>query len=81
MDTKLDNYTRFKNYDLWENRKNIPYNYERDGLLNKIMSKVIVETKNKPLRVIMAFYERSMIFLMKYTDYLRNFKNPHWKNR
>ena len=41
-----DNGTRFKNYCEWENVKNEPYNYERNGLLKYIMSNKIVNTKN-----------------------------------
>ena len=77
----MDIYSRFKCYGLWESRKNVPYNYERDGLLNKILSHKIVESTNTPLQIILQYYEKSLIFLMKYTDKLRYFKNPHWNNR
>ena len=75
------NGNRYKTYYRWEDVKNSSYNYERDGLLNRIMSNVIVNTENKTLRLILEYYERSLIFLMKYVDELKNFKNPHWKNR
>lgn len=81
MDIKNDNYSRFKNYDLWESRKNLPYNYERNGLIGKIMSRKIFESPNKPLQIILGYIENSFIFLMKYIDRLKNFKNPHWLNR
>lgn len=75
------NGNRYKTYYRWEDVKNSSYNYERDGLLNRIMSNVIVNTENKTLKLILEYYERSLIFLMKYVDELKNFKNPHWKNR
>lgn len=76
-----NNGTRFINYDKWENIKNKPYNYEKDGLLNKIMSNSIVNTTNSILKFILCFIESSLVFLMKYTDILKNFKNIHWRNR
>ena len=56
MDIKLPNNTRFSNYCEWENRKNTPYNYTRDGLLNKIMSHSITESNNKVLQIILSYY-------------------------
>ena len=79
MDTKLQNGTRYTNYCDWEARKNVSYNYKKDGLLNKIISKVILDTNNIILRIILKYYEDSIIFLLKYE--LKYFKNPHWKNR
>jgi hypothetical protein len=76
-----NNATRFYNYDKWENVKHAPYNYAKNGLLNRIMSPIIVNTNNPLLQVILQFVESSMIFIMKYVDILKNFKNIHWKNR
>ena len=81
MDNKLPNGTRYINYELWGNVKNKPYNYKRLGLLNKIMSHKILESNNKALKSILKYYEQSIIFLLNYTDELKHFKNPHWKNR
>lgn len=76
-----DNGNRYKHYQHWENIKNAPYDYERYGLLNKIMSNRIYNTTNEALKVILSYYERSLIFVMKYVDRLKHFKNPYWKNR
>lgn len=76
-----ENGTRFKNCIKWESLKNAPYDYKNEGLLNKIMSEAIVKTTNPLLKLLLDFTETSMIFVMKYTDILKNFKNPHWKNR
>lgn len=73
--------TRYSNYYKWENRKNEDYNYERDGLLQHIMSGVIVKTTNSLTRYFLNFYEYSIIFLLKYVDILKNFKNIHLNNR
>jgi hypothetical protein len=76
-----NNGSRFANYDKWEVVKHTPYNYAKNGLLNYIMSPVIVNTNNGILKVVLQFVESSLMFVMKYTDVLKNFKNIHWKNR
>ena len=73
--------TRYNKYYIWEDRKNIPYDYERNGLLNRILSPKIANTDNTVLKIVLQYYEKSLIFLMRYTDILKNFKNIHWKNR
>lgn len=75
------NGSRFKNYSLWETTKQTPYDYERDGLVKRIMSKPIANTDNPILQTVLKYYETSIIFLLKYIDILKNFKNVHWKNR
>lgn len=76
-----NNGTRFINYDLWENTKHTSYDYAKHGLLKHIMSPVIVNTDNSVLKTILDYVEASLIFVMKYTDILNHFKNPHWRNR
>lgn len=73
--------SRTFNYYKWETEKYAPYNYERNGLLNKIMSNRIINSENESLKIILTYIEDSFIFLMKYVDRLKNFKNIHWKNR
>lgn len=75
------NGTRYSTYYLWDDKKNAPYDYEREGLLKRILSPSITNTNNTVLKIILQYYEKSMVFLMKYTDILKNFKNIHWKNR
>jgi hypothetical protein len=75
------NGTRFRDYCLWEDKKYAPYDYARNGLLKHIMSPIILETKSQPLRLVLNYLESSFIFLMKYVDILKHFKNPHWSNR
>lgn len=73
--------TRHKNYELFESKLHQPYNYERYGLLNKIISHKIVNTKNTVLKNVLKYYEQSFIFAMKYVDRLKHFKNYNWVNR
>lgn len=75
------NGTRFRYDYTWENVKNSPYDYEKHGLLKHLMSNRIINTTNTPLKIIIQFFETSLIFLMRYIDELKNFKNPYWKNR
>lgn len=76
-----DNGTRFLNYDNWEIVKNKPYDYTKNGLLKHLMSPIILDTTNQSLKILLQYVESSLIYVMKYTDILKNFKNIHWKNR
>lgn len=76
-----ENGTRYKKYYLWEDRKNSPYNYEKFGLLRHIISNKIVNTENDILKFVLNYYEKSIFFMLKYVDRLKNFKNYHWRNR
>ena len=75
------NGTRFTQYYKWEHIKHAPYDYAKHGLLKHIMSPIIVDTTNPTLKVLLQYVESSLMFVMKYTDVLKNFKNIHWKNR
>ena len=76
-----NNGMRFINYDAWQKTKYDVYDYSKNGLLRHIMSPAIVNTDNAVLKIILQYIESSMIFVMKYTDMLKNFKNTHWRNR
>lgn len=75
------NGNRYKNFYRWESVKNEGYDYEREGLIKRLMSSRIINTNNKVLKIILDYYETSLVFLMRYVDILKNFKNPCWKNR
>ena len=81
MDIRTESGTRYRYYYKWETKKNSPYNYDTEGLLKRIMSKVIINNDNIVLQEMLNFYDRSLVFMMKSIDYLKHFKNPHWKNR
>jgi hypothetical protein len=80
METR-GNGTRFIEYDKWETVKHKSYDYAKNGLLKNIMSPIILETNNPALRILLQYTETSLIFVMKYIDMLKHFKNIHWKNR
>ena len=73
--------TRYKNNVLFERKLHQPYDYERFGLLNKIISHKIANTKNHVLKNMLQYYEKSFVFAMKYVDKLKHFKNNNWVNR
>lgn len=66
-----------KNYEVSNNQA---YDYERYGLLNKVLPKVICETKNTSTRAVLRFVEYILIWLMRYVDDLKNFKNWNYKD-
>lgn len=76
-----ENGTRYKEYYLWEDKKYSAYDYEKYGLLQHMLSNRIVNSENPILKTVLQYYERSIIFLLKYVDRLKHFKNYHWKNR
>lgn len=75
------NEQRYNQYWKWNKELYGVYDYERCGLINHLLTKNIVETKNKTTQIILSFYESSLIFLMKYVDKLKHFKDVAWKNR
>lgn len=66
-----------KNYEVSNNQA---YDYERYGLLNKVLPKVIYETKNISTKAVLRFVEYILVWLMKYVDDLKNFKNWNYKD-
>lgn len=75
------NGNRFKEYRKWERVRYAPYDYEKDGVLSRTISPVILNTTNPVLKTLLQYVETSLVFIMKYVDILKNFKNIHWKNR
>lgn len=76
-----DNGNRFESFVAYNETLNDPYDYKRKGLLRLLMSSTITESKNPILKYMLAYEEKSLIFIMKYVDILRNFRNWYWKNR
>lgn len=57
------------------------YDFEHDGLLDKLMSHSITDTNNIILRFVLSVIENSIVFISKYIDSLKSFKNYVKKNR
>lgn len=55
--------------------RNLSYDYEKEGLINKLLPKVIWQTKNTTTQAMLKYIEATMVWLMKYVDRLKNFKN------
>lgn len=78
---KNSNGNRYKIYKQYEHRLHSPYDYETNGLLNRILSNKIYNTTNPILKYILSVYEQSIIYLLKYVDILENFFNYNKFNR
>ena len=72
---------RYITYKKWSKTANLNYDYESNGILTNIMSKRIIDTTNPILQFILGVVEKSLVFVLKYVDELKNFKNFHYKNR
>lgn len=81
MATLYPNGFQFVNYVNWNKVKNGEYDYARYGLLARVMSRTIINTNNPLTKKFLQFYEDSIIFILKYVDILKHFKDIHWKNR
>ena len=79
--TQRANGTRYIQYKKWENTKQTPYDYADKGIVKRIVSKPIANTDNPILKIVLGIYESAIVFVLKYIDVLKNFKNVHWKNR
>jgi hypothetical protein len=75
------NGTRYDYIGNYEERLNQPYDYEKNGLVQHIMSARIVNSKNPITAFLVRVFEKNIVMLLKMTDILANFKNPHFKNR
>lgn len=78
---KRTNGTRFARFDKWGLPDNKEYDYMNEGIIQYMFSARIVYSKNKTLRTILGFFEKSVFFLLKYVDELKYFKDYHRKNR
>jgi hypothetical protein len=76
-----ENGARFSEFKKWEDTKNQPYDYKENGLVNHILSHKIHKTKNPILKFILQYYEKSLVYCMKYVDILNNYKNYMKYNR
>ena len=77
----LDNGHRYKKYKDYSRELNTPYDYEKNGLLNKMMSFKISQSKSPVLRMMYEYYEKSLIFLLQQVDVVAHYKDIVWKNR
>lgn len=81
MIEQYENGKRFDHYYKYEQKRHQPYDYRHKGLLNRIMSNKIYNSKNKVLQAVLAEYNKIIMLWMNYADVLWNFKNPRFRNR
>lgn len=70
--------TKYRVNKRYEHVEHVPYDYQEQGLLNKLLPKDIVKTKNIYTKSVLDAMEYVLVWLMKYVDILKNFKNPHF---
>lgn len=75
-----ENGHRFENNYKWEDLKNQPYNYAREGLVKHLLSHKITDSTNPIIKYILKYYETCIIYFFKSADYLKNFHNFNWKS-
>ena len=76
-----ENGHRYKKYDLWDKLKHLPYDYEKNGTMKRIVSHKIWKTDNEFLQDILKVCDATLTILMKTTDVLHNWHYYLWKNR
>lgn len=72
-------YTRYEYLQDYNRSKHNPYDYRKNGLLNRMMSPVITNTSNRTTRLVLDFVEAAFVFILDYVDELRNFKNWNYR--
>lgn len=77
----FENGHRFAINRSFETRLNQNYDYKRDGLLKRLISKNIYESKNPLTRNMLSFIETSLIFMLKSVDKLHYWKKFTLHNR
>ncbi|MBQ1570149.1 MAG: hypothetical protein IIZ78_03405 [Clostridiales bacterium] len=76
-----ENGHRYVSYRKWERTLHRPYDYANKGLMKRLVSNRLANTRNPITRYMMDIEEYSIIFVLKYIDILNNFFNYNWRNR
>lgn len=64
---------------IYESVRHRGYDYRRNGLLVKLLPRIVTQTENEYTKNILRSIDYIFIWLMDYIDYLKNFKNPNYK--
>ena len=75
------NGTRFSLYNSWSKQLNAPYDYERNGICNKTMSRKLWRSQNPFLQYMIDFVDKSLIFCRTTAQKLEHFFNYNFYNR
>ena len=75
------NGTRYDNYWRYERKLHQPYDYRHKGLLNRLMSHKIWQTKNPILSACLNVFESNLLLILGYADELWNYQNYRFHNR
>lgn len=71
--------SHFNIYKSYEFRRHLPYDYKRNGIINKMISPIIYNTKNKTTKMLVDFIEAFAQFFTEYVGDLKNFKNFYYR--
>lgn len=71
--------TRYKEMQYFDTAKHLPYDLEGKGLLNKLLPSYVYNTQNIHTKGLIQFIENAAMFLFRYVEELRNFRN--WSRR
>lgn len=71
--------TKYDYISKCEQSKYAPYDYKNKGILPQVLPKVITQTKNKTTQIVLQLIETTTIFLLKYVDELKYFKNWNYR--
>lgn len=72
---------RYEKYKTWGIPPDTTYDYCNNGIIKHMFSNKIANSKNQTLGIILNYFEQSIIFLLKYIDELKYFKDYNRKNR
>lgn len=71
---------RWREYYLFNDEQNLPYDYERKGLLVKLLPKAFTQSKNKVFQAVLGIIERPSVFILKMIDVVANFRSINYRN-
>lgn len=66
---------RYAYFKALDDAKHMPYDFEKQGILENCLPEIITKTTNKTTNAILRFTERTFVFICKYIDELKYFKD------
>ncbi len=79
--TVYENLHRFAEYYNFEQHKSLKYNYKQKGLIERLISPVLYNTKNVITKKLVTYVESGIMYMLKCIDIYKNRNNWTSKNR
>lgn len=70
--------TRCSYLKFFEHQLHLPYDYEEEGLMNKVLPPHVVAATAPTTQALIQFMDKLFTWLMKYVDELKQFKNYNY---